>query len=241
MKHWKVTSAAIVLLAMFVWAGMVTAQQPEPVEARPALPKPDMKDVSYCFGLSIGTEMKRNEVKINADEFAAGLRDGLDGQKPRFTREQMQKILMAFDQDLRARARERFERQRVENQKKGDAFLAKNKTAAGVKTLASGLQYKVLKAGVGKQPKLTDSVSVHYRGTLIDGTEFDSSHKRGQPAEFRVNGVIPGFSEALTLMNEGAKWQVFIPSQLAYGERGGGPLIGPNAVLIFELELIKVK
>jgi FKBP-type peptidyl-prolyl cis-trans isomerase FklB len=124
---------------------------------------------------------------------------------------------------------------------RGEAFLAENKKKEGVKTLPSGLQYKVVKAGSGKKPKLDDTVTVHYRGTLIDGTEFDSSLRRGKPATFPVSGVIPGWTEALPLMEEGAKWQLFIPPKLAYGERGAGSLIAPNATLIFEVELISIQ
>jgi FKBP-type peptidyl-prolyl cis-trans isomerase FklB len=124
---------------------------------------------------------------------------------------------------------------------KGDSFLADNKKKEGVKTLQSGLQYKVIKVGVGKKPKLNEYVTTHYRGTLIDGTEFDSSYKRGQPATFQVSGVIPGWTEALQLMETGAKWQLFIPPNLAYGERGSGGVIGPNATLIFEIELISIQ
>jgi FKBP-type peptidyl-prolyl cis-trans isomerase FklB len=123
----------------------------------------------------------------------------------------------------------------------GEAFLAENKKKEGVKTLPSGLQYKVIKAGTDKKPKLSDSVTSHYRGTLIDGTEFDSSYKRGQPVTFPVSGVIPGWTEALQLMGEGAKWQIFVPSNLAYGERGAGIVIGPNATLIFEIEIISIQ
>jgi FKBP-type peptidyl-prolyl cis-trans isomerase FklB len=130
----------------------------------------------------------------------------------------------------------------MEKQKqRGEAFLSENKKKEGVKTLPSGLQYKVIKAGTGKKPGLNDTVTVQYRGTLIDGTEFDSSYRRGQPATFPVSGVIPGWTEALPLMEEGAKWQLFIPPNLAYGERGAGGLIGPNAALIFEVELISVQ
>jgi FKBP-type peptidyl-prolyl cis-trans isomerase FklB len=127
------------------------------------------------------------------------------------------------------------------NKKEGEAFLAANKKKEGVITLPSGFQYKAIKEGTGKTPKATDTVTVNYRGTLIDGTEFDSSYKRGQPATFRVNGVIAGWTEALQLMKEGSKWELFIPANLAYGERGAGAAIGPNAVLIFEVELISVK
>lgn len=124
---------------------------------------------------------------------------------------------------------------------KGEAFLAENAKKEGVKTLPSGLQYKVIKDGAGKQPGKADTVSVHYKGTLIDGTEFDSSYKRGEPAEFGVTQVIKGWTEALQLMKEGAKWQIFLPSSLAYGERGAGALIGPGETLVFEVELLKVK
>jgi len=127
------------------------------------------------------------------------------------------------------------------NKKEGEAFLAGNKNKEGVVTVPSGLQYKVMKQGSGKKPKLTDTVTTHYKGTLIDGTEFDSSYRRGQPVSFQVNGVIAGWTEALQLMEEGAKWQLFIPSPLAYGERGAGPQIGPHATLIFEVELISVQ
>ena len=127
------------------------------------------------------------------------------------------------------------------NKKEGETFLAENKKKEGVKTLPSGLQYKVITEGTGKMPKETDTVTTHYRGTLIDGTEFDSSHKRGQPATFAVKGVIKGWTEALQLMKEGSKWQLFIPSELAYGERGAGQTIGPYATLIFDIELISIQ
>ena len=127
------------------------------------------------------------------------------------------------------------------NKAEGEAFLAENKKKEGVITLPSGLQYKVIKAGTGKKPKATDTVTVHYQGTLIDGKEFDSSYRRGQPVTFPVNGVIPGWTEALQLMEEGAKWQIFIPSSLAYGDRGAGRDIGPHATLIFEIELVSIQ
>jgi FKBP-type peptidyl-prolyl cis-trans isomerase FklB len=136
---------------------------------------------------------------------------------------------------------ERTKQLAEKNKKEGEAFLAANKTKEGIKTLPSGLQYKVIKEGTGKTPTAEDTVVTNYRGTLTDGTEFDSSYKRGQPATFPVKGVIPGWTEALQLMKEGSKWELFIPSNLAYGEQGAGGVIGPNAALIFEIELISVK
>jgi FKBP-type peptidyl-prolyl cis-trans isomerase FklB len=149
----------------------------------------------------------------------------------------MQETMAVFQKEMMAKQQEVA----TKNKKEGEAFLVENKKKQGVKTLPSGLQYKVIKEGTGKKPKLGDTVTAHYWGTLIDGTEFDSSYKRGQPANFPVSGVIPGWTEALQLMGEGAKWQLFIPSNLAYGERGAGAGIGPNATLIFEIELISVQ
>ncbi len=142
---------------------------------------------------------------------------------------------------MMAQQQEKMKSLAAKNKAEGEAFLAKNKTAAGVKTLPSGLQYLVIKAGTGKTPKATDKVSVNYRGTLLDGKEFDSSYSRGTPATFPVSGVIPGWTEALQHMKEGAKWKLFIPASLAYGEQGAGGVIGPNAVLVFEVELLKVE
>jgi len=239
MKHWKIVLGGCLVATMFAWAALVTAQQSKPVAAPPAA-KADMKQVSYIIGMNIGRNMKEQEIPLNVEEFVVGLRAGLAGEQSRVKEEDVQKIIADFQNEMTAREEERTKRQLVENKKAGEAFLAKNKTQPGVVTTKSGLQYQVLKPGIGKKPTLTDTVSVHYRGTFIDGKEFDSSHKHGQPADFGVGRVIPGFTEALTLMKEGATWKVFIPSHLAYGE-AGRPGIEPNAVLIFELELIKIK
>jgi FKBP-type peptidyl-prolyl cis-trans isomerase FklB len=158
----------------------------------------------------------------------------LTDQEARETMTVFQKEMMAKQEVLAKKLGEK-------NKKEGEAFLAENKKKEGVKTLPSGLQYRVIKEGTGRKPKATDKVLTHYRGTLIDGTEFDSSYKRGTPTSFKVNEIIPGWTEALQLMKEGAKWQLFIPSNLAYAERGAGRDIGPNATLIFEVELISIQ
>ena len=192
--------------------------------------KNQKEKVSYIIGMDIGSNMKRQSIDVDPNIFAKGIKDALSGEKPLLTEQEIQETMIAFQREV------------MEKQKKrGEVFLAENKNKEGVKTLPSGLQYKVIKAGTGKIPKLNDTVTTHYRGTLIDGTEFDSSYKRGQPVSFPVSGVIPGWTEALQLMQEGAKWQLFIPSNLAYGERGAGGIIGPNATLIFEIELISIQ
>jgi FKBP-type peptidyl-prolyl cis-trans isomerase FklB len=201
------------------------------VSAQENLVLKNQKDkVSYIIGMNIGNDLKRQSIDISPKILAEGVQQALAGSKPLLTEQEIQETMMAFQKEMMAKQKER-----------GDAFLAENKKKEGVKTLPSGLQYKVIKAGTGKKPKLNDTVMTHYRGTLIDGTEFDSSYKRGQPVSFLVSGVLPGWTEALQLMEEGAKWQLFIPSNLAYGERGAGGIIGPNATLIFEIELVSIQ
>jgi FKBP-type peptidyl-prolyl cis-trans isomerase FklB len=155
--------------------------------------------------------------------------------------QEMQETMMSFQKEMRAKQEEANRQLGAKNKAAGEAFLAQNKSKEGVTTLPSGLQYRVLKAGSGKKPKATDTVVTHYKGTFLNGTEFDSSFKRNQPATFKVNGVIRGWTEALQLMEEGAKWIVYVPPALAYGERGAGQQIGPNATLIFEIELISIQ
>ncbi|MBI1803066.1 MAG: FKBP-type peptidyl-prolyl cis-trans isomerase [Ignavibacteria bacterium] len=197
--------------------------------------------VSYTIGMNIGRDLKRQSIDIDPDLLAQGIKDIVAGGKTQITDEQAQACMMAFQQEMHVKTEQKKKEDGEKNKKEGDAFLAANKTKDGVKTTESGLQYKILKAGSGPKPTATQTVSVHYRGTLIDGTEFDSSIKRGQPAEFPVNGVIKGWTEALQLMSVGSKWQLFIPPDIAYADRGAPPLIGPNAVLIFEVELLAIK
>ena len=202
----------------------------------------DQKDkVSYSIGMEIGKNMKRQSVDVNPEFLSRGVKDAFSDGKPLMTDEEMKEALMAFQKEMMAKQQELAKIVGEKNQKEGEAFLAENKKKEGVITLPSGLQYKVIKAGSGNKPKATDTVTVHYQGTLVNGTEFDSSYRRGQPVSFPVNGVIPGWTEALQLMEAGAKWQIVIPSNLAYGDRGAGPQIGPNATLIFEIELISIQ
>src|SRR5689334_12563856 len=209
-------------------------------ENRPALK--DTKDkVSYSIGLDIGNTFKKQKMEINADVLAAGVKDALSGANPLLTPDEMRTVMTQFSNDMREKAATASKEAGEKNTKEGEKFLAENKAKPGVKTTASGLQYKVEKEGKGAQPKANDMVTVNYRGTLINGTEFDSSYKRGQPATFPVSGVIKGWTEALQLMKVGSKYQLFIPSSLAYGERGAGRDIEPNSTLIFDVELLDVK
>jgi len=220
----------VVALSVLFLVSLVNAQE------TPVL-KNQRDKMSYIIGMDIGTNLKKQSIDIDPAFLARGIKDALTGGKPMLTEREIQETMAVFQKEMMAKQQEVA----TKNKKGGEAFLVENKKKEGVKTLPSGLQYKVIKEGTGKKPKLTDTVTAHYRGTLIDGTEFDSSYKRGQPASFQVSGVIPGWTEALQLMGEGAKWQLFVPSNLAYGERGAGGLIGPNATLIFEVELVSVQ
>ena len=207
--------------------------------------KPQLKDqkdkVSYSIGLDIGNTFKKQNMDVNADILSAGLKDALTGSKPLLTDEQVKETMTAFSKEMTDKQAAASKDAADKNAAAGEKFLAENKKKDGVKTTASGLQYKVLKEGSGASPKETDTVVTNYRGTLLDGTEFDSSYKRGEPASFPVNRVIKGWTEALQMMKPGSKYQLFIPASLAYGERGAGQNIGPNSTLIFEVELMSVK
>jgi FKBP-type peptidyl-prolyl cis-trans isomerase FklB len=207
-------------------------------EDKPAQLKDQKDKFSYAVGLNIGMNFKRQNVDVNVDNVLAGLKDGIAG-KPQMTTDQIRETMMAFEKDMQQKQAEAGKKNEADAQK----FLAENKKKDGVKTTSTGLQYKVMdgKEGKGTPPKATDTVTVNYRGTLIDGTEFDSSYKRGQPATFPVGGVIKGWTEALQLMKPGAKYQLFIPPDLAYGEHSPSPTIPPNSALIFEVELISVQ
>ena len=195
---------------------------------------------SYALGMNLGANLQRESVPVDPDLVLRGLKDALAGGKTLLTEEETRAALIAMQNELRQKQQEKAKQLGEANKKEGDEFLAANKAKEGVVTLPSGLQYKILQAGTGAKPVPTDTVVCNYRGTLIDGKEFDSSYKRGQPATFPVNGVIKGWTEALQLMPVGSKWQLFVPPDLAYGDRGAGADIAPNATLIFEVELLSI-
>jgi FKBP-type peptidyl-prolyl cis-trans isomerase FklB len=210
---------------------------------RPVAPltlKTDKDKLSYAVGMNIGRSIHSQSMEIDPAILLRGLKDEMAG-KTVMTDMEAHNTLMQAQQEAKKKIDETRQASMEPNKKAGDAFLAANKTKEGVVTLPSGLQYKILKEGTGPKPTPADSVVCNYRGTLIDGKEFDSSYKRGQPATFPVGQVIKGWTEALQLMPVGSKWQLFVPADLAYGDRGAGPDIGPGATLIFEVELISIK
>jgi len=225
----------IPVLLLGVCAAM-HAEEPKP-ESTLKTPK---EKIGYAIGVDIGTNLKHLVEEIDVNALTTGFKDSITAGKMQMTQPEMQEVLTGLQASMQKKMAEKAKNAGETNLKAGEAFLAENKKKEGVTELPSGLQYKVIKEGAGEMPKATDTVSTHYKGTLIDGTEFDSSYKRGQPATFPVGGVIAGWTEALKLMKVGSKWQLFIPSKLGYKEQGAGEKIGPNAVLIFDIELISI-
>jgi len=230
--------------------GATTPKTGQGTAAKPAVPAPlllktQQEKASYAIGANIGRGMKKDGVQIDARILSRGMSDAISGKKLAMTDEEMQAALTVLQADVRKRMEVEAAAVAAANKATGDQFLAANKAKDGVVTLPSGLQYKILKEGTGPKPAATDEVVCNYRGTLIDGTEFDSSYKRGTPATFPVDKVIKGWTEALQLMPVGSKWELFVPSNLAYGERGAGQrgadVIAPNSTLIFEVELMSIK
>jgi len=197
--------------------------------------------LSYSIGMNIGKSLKRDNVDVDPAIVLRGLRDVLGGGNLLMNDQEAQSILTNLQTDLRKKQEQEMQQVGETNKKEGDAFLTANKIKDGVVALPSGLQYKILQEGTGPKPTAADTVTVNYRGTLINGTEFDSSYKRGQPASFPVGGIIKGWTEALLLMPVGSKWQLFIPADLAYGPRQASPAIGPNSTLVFEVELLSIQ
>lgn len=227
----------LVILLMLIAATQVSAQETQ----EKTMLKTRKEQLSYAIGVNAGKSLKGLEIDLDVELAIQALRDAYSGSKLLMSEKEISDALNAFQ-------KERLEKQAAEtkllaekNKKEGDAFLEENKKKEGIVTLPSGLQYKILRAGEGNRPKDSDTVRVQYRGTLIDGTEFDSSYSRGKPASFRLGNVIPGWTEALKLMPVGSKWQLFIPPDLAYGIRGYGRTIAPNATLIFEVELLDIE
>jgi FKBP-type peptidyl-prolyl cis-trans isomerase FklB len=231
-------------------AASAPAKAPAPAAKKPATAaktaapltlKTQKEKFSYALGMKMGANMHKQSVPVDAAIFSRGLRDGLAGGKTLLTDEEAQAAITAVQKDLQRKQQEKMQQAAESNKKEGQDFLAANKGKPGVVTLPSGLQYKVEKEGTGPKPTASDSVVCNYRGTLINGTEFDSSYKRGQPATFPVSGVIKGWTEALQLMPVGSKWQLFVPSELAYGDHGAGADIGPGATLMFEVEVLSIQ
>jgi FKBP-type peptidyl-prolyl cis-trans isomerase FklB len=213
--------------------------------AAPAALNTRQEKFSYALGMNygagLGAKLKQQSVEIDPNLAVQGFKDGITGGKTLLTEQEAQAVLQEVGTEVQKAQREKAEKAGAANKSEGEAFLAANKGKEGVVTLPSGLQYKILTAGTGPKPAATDSVVCNYKGSLINGTEFDSSSKHGGPATFPVTGVIKGWTEALQLMPVGSKWQLFIPPNLAYGERGAGADIGPDATLIFEVELVSIQ
>ncbi|MBN1297339.1 FKBP-type peptidyl-prolyl cis-trans isomerase [bacterium] len=196
--------------------------------------------ISYCVGLDIGRSFSQGEWDLDMEQLIEGIRHAYKKEPWKVENDEMMRVISEYRQELQEKQKQKHEQAAESNRTEGKKFLDENAAKKAVTVLPSGLQYEVIKTGQGPSPKATDKVKVHYRGTLIDGTEFDSSHKNGQPVEFGVGQVIAGWSEALQLMQPGAVWRVVIPPELGYGQRGAGQVIGPNAVLIFEIELLDI-
>ena len=203
--------------------------------------KTDVDKLSYSIGTDLGKNFKRQGIGISPDALALGLKDGMSGGKLLLTEQQMKDVLNKFQKDLMEKRSTQFKKQAEDNKSKGEAFLKENKKKEGVVTLPSGLQYKIIKKGNGSKPNKDDVVTVEYTGRLINGEVFDSTEKTGKPATFKLSQVIPGWTEALQLMKQGATWEIYVPSDLAYGSRSVGGPIGPNETLIFQIQLLKVK
>lgn len=232
MKLNSLPLTTLALLGLFT-SSAIAADQSSPFTT-------EKDKISYSIGLDIGRNFTKQGIDFDTQAFIAGLEDGRQNKISRMTEQEVRDTLTTLQNKLIKQQQENMKTLSESNLKEGNAFLEKNKTAPGVKTLNSGLQYRVLTDGKGTPPTAKDIVKTHYRGTLINGTEFDSSYARGQPVEFPVEGVIKGWTEALQLMKPGSKWQVFVPAHLAYGEQGAGNVIGPNSTLIFEIELLSV-
>ena len=217
------------------------AEAKEPAAIEPSPFKTEKETISYTLGMSVGRSLKMQSLDVDVDVFLQGMKDTLSGGKTLLTEQQVADTMRALQQKMRAQQQQLMKELAEKNTREGEAFLAENAKKEGVVVLPEGLQYKVLTEGTGPTPQQADTVMVNYRGTLIDGMEFDSSAKSDGPIPLTINNVVKGMQEALKLMKVGSKWQIFIPSVLAYGERGAGTFIGPNAAIVFDVELVSIK
>jgi len=229
----------LVMIAIIISLGLVSCN-------RNKVDKSDLKTLkdkaSYALGLDIGKNMRKGQMEVDADKLLAGIKEGLLSDTSKvLTDAEVEKVMEQFQQELVGKQQKQMKADADKNKKEGEAFLKENTKKQGVVTLPSGLQYKVIAAGKGKKPTLDNKVVVNYRGTFINGKEFDSSIKRGQPAVFPVKGILKGWEEALQLMSVGDKWNIYLPADLAYGDRGAGGIIPPGATIIFEVELLDIK
>ena len=225
---------------IFSYCFLFAASQLFAENSAPALDTQNDKE-SYSIGYQVGLSMKSDGVEVDFEKLILGLRDSIDGKEPRLSEEEMKKLIVDRKKSAREIEMRRLQELIVANAAESEKFLEENKKKEGVKTTESGLQYKVLKKGKGITPKPEDMVTVNYRGTFSDGTEFDSSYAKGEPMTVQADGVIKGWTEALQMMNKGSKWQIFVPPHLAYGRGGLGTRIPPNKVLIFEMDLLEIK
>jgi FKBP-type peptidyl-prolyl cis-trans isomerase FklB len=244
MRKWIWAVGVALLACLPVWAqeadALANATEPEAKEQAES-PFPTQEEtISYAIGWQYGKSAVQMEAKLDLERLMEGIRDGYTGAEPKLTQEQVQQAFMTLQQELVARHMARQKKQGEENLAISEAFLAENAKKPGVVTLPSGLQYKVIEEGTGDSPELNNRVTVHYTGKLLDGTVFDTTQETGEPAKLVVSEVIPGWTEALQLMKVGSKWELYIPPALAYEDRGAGQVIGPNQMLIFEVQLLEV-
>lgn len=228
-------------LTAFALIGIISTAQAANSDTKLEL-KDKTDKVSYSIGIDIGKSFKEQSIAINEKAFLKGVRDGQSQKDALMNDEEIRETLLGLQNELVEKQKAETKKMSMKNKAEGEKFLAENKKRDGIQTLPSGLQYRVVKKGNGSEkPGPTDTVTTHYRGKLIDGTEFDSSYSRGEPVSFTVNGVIPGWTEALQMMSPGAKWELYIPADLAYGEQGIGNIIPPNSALTFEVELLSIE
>ncbi len=230
----KICAGALLAMAFLLITNVAQAADDQ-------TPRTEKEKTSYAVGAQTGADMRQFGIDVDPDLVARGFRDAYSGKKLLLSDQQMSETVGNINRMISAKGSEMMKQDAERNRQQGDAFLAQNGRKEGVKSLPGGLQYKVLKMGTGRTPRVTDTATVNYRGTFVDGTEFDSSYRRGQPFTFQVNKMIKGWVEALQLMPVGSKWQLFIPPNLAYGEQGAPPAIGPNTTLIYEVELLSIK